>query len=196
MKMPKKICSKNKLLLLLVCVLFLLSINCNTVIAEEIDNISAIEQQKQENITSTSSITINKTDKQKYDKICQKANSLVDKKEYDKASMLLEQAFAINKELDMANAVLSKVFLCQNLNDDNAMFYAQKALSYNSENYIANYVMGKVYLRKNDFENYLNDKLPEPKPVKNPKQQISTPTVEDKEQLELETELLKLELEL
>ena len=28
------------------------------------------------------------------------------------------------------------------------------------------------------------------------KQQISTPTIEDKEQLELETELLKLELEL
>lgn len=153
--MPKKICSKNKLLLLLVCVLFLLSINCNTVIAEEIDNSNTIEQQKQENITSTSSITINKTDKQKYDKICQKANSLVDKKEYDKASMLLEQAFAINKELDMANAVLSKVFLCQNLNDDNAMFYAQKALSYNSENYIANYVMGKVYLKKNDFEKAL-----------------------------------------
>lgn len=53
-----------------------------------------------------------------------------------------------------------------------------------------------AFIRKNDFENYLNDKLQEPKPVKNPKQQISTPTVEDKEQLELETELLKLELEL
>ena len=53
-----------------------------------------------------------------------------------------------------------------------------------------------AFIRKNDFQNYLNDKLQEPKPVKNPKQQISTPTVEDKEQLELETELLKLELEL
>lgn len=53
-----------------------------------------------------------------------------------------------------------------------------------------------AFIRKNDFENYLNDKLQEPKPVKNLKQQISTPTVEDKEQLELETELLKLELEL
>ena len=53
-----------------------------------------------------------------------------------------------------------------------------------------------AFIRKNDFQNYLNDKLQEPKQVKNPKQQISTPTVEDKEQLELETELLKLELEL
>ncbi len=53
-----------------------------------------------------------------------------------------------------------------------------------------------AFIRKNDFQNYLNDKLQEPKPVKNPKQQISTPSVEDKEQLELETELLKLELEL
>ena len=53
-----------------------------------------------------------------------------------------------------------------------------------------------AFIRKNDFENYLNDKLQEPKPVKNLKQQISTPTVEDKEQLEMETELLKLELEL
>lgn len=53
-----------------------------------------------------------------------------------------------------------------------------------------------AFIRKNDFQNYLNDKLQEPKPVKNQKQQISTPTVEDKEQLELETELLKLELEL
>ena len=53
-----------------------------------------------------------------------------------------------------------------------------------------------AFIRKNDFENYLNDKLQEPKPVKNPKQQISTPSVKDKEQLELETELLKLELEL
>ena len=53
-----------------------------------------------------------------------------------------------------------------------------------------------AFIRKNDFQNYLNDKLQEPKPVKNPKQQISTPKVEDKEQLELETELLKLELEL
>lgn len=53
-----------------------------------------------------------------------------------------------------------------------------------------------AFIRKNDFENYLNDKLQEPKPVKNPKQQISTPSIKDKEQLELETELLKLELEL
>ena len=53
-----------------------------------------------------------------------------------------------------------------------------------------------AFIRKNDFQNYLNDKLQEPKPVKNPKQQISTPSVKDKEQLELETELLKLELEL
>ena len=53
-----------------------------------------------------------------------------------------------------------------------------------------------AFIRKNDFQNYLNDKLQESKPAKNPKQQISTPTVEDKEQLELETELLKLELEL
>ena len=53
-----------------------------------------------------------------------------------------------------------------------------------------------AFIRKNDFQNYLNDKLQEPKPVKNPKQQILTSTVEDKEQLELETELLKLELEL
>lgn len=53
-----------------------------------------------------------------------------------------------------------------------------------------------AFIRKNYFENYLNDKLQEPKPVVNPKQQISTPRVEDKEQLELETELLKLELEL
>lgn len=53
-----------------------------------------------------------------------------------------------------------------------------------------------AFIRKNDFENYLNDKLQEPKRVENSKQQISTPTIEDKEQLELETELLKLELEL
>lgn len=53
-----------------------------------------------------------------------------------------------------------------------------------------------AFIRKNDFQNYLNDKLQEPKPVKNPKQQISTPSIKDKEQLELETELLKLELEL
>ena len=53
-----------------------------------------------------------------------------------------------------------------------------------------------AFIRKNDFQNYLNDKLQEPKPVKNTKQQISTPSVKDKEQLELETELLKLELEL
>ena len=53
-----------------------------------------------------------------------------------------------------------------------------------------------AFIRKNDFQNYLNDKLQEPKPVANQKQQISTSTVEDKEQLELETELLKLELEL
>ena len=53
-----------------------------------------------------------------------------------------------------------------------------------------------AFIRKNDFQNYLNDKLQEPKPVKNSKQQISTSIVEDKEQLELETELLKLELEL
>lgn len=53
-----------------------------------------------------------------------------------------------------------------------------------------------AFIRKNDFQNYLNDKLQESKPVANQKQQISTSTVEDKEQLELETELLKLELEL
>ena len=53
-----------------------------------------------------------------------------------------------------------------------------------------------AFIRKNDFQNYLNDKLQEPKPVKNPKQQISTLSIKDKEQLELETELLKLELEL
>lgn len=53
-----------------------------------------------------------------------------------------------------------------------------------------------AFIRKNDFQNYLNDKLQESKPAKNPKQQISTPSVKDKEQLELETELLKLELEL
>lgn len=53
-----------------------------------------------------------------------------------------------------------------------------------------------AFIRKNDFQNYLNDKLQEPKPVKNPKQPISTPSIKDKEQLELETELLKLELEL
>ena len=53
-----------------------------------------------------------------------------------------------------------------------------------------------AFIRKNDFQNYLNDKLQESKPVANQKQQISTPSVKDKEQLELETELLKLELEL
>lgn len=41
-----------------------------------------------------------------------------------------------------------------------------------------------AFIRKNDFQNYLNDKLQESKPVANQKQ------------LELETELLKLELEL
>lgn len=151
--MPKTICSKNKLLL--VCMLILLSINYNTVTAEEIAASSIDEQPKQENINTTSSISINSADKQKYDKICKKANSLVDKKEYDKASIMLEQAFAISKELDMANAILSKIFLCQNLNDGNAMFYAQKALSYNPENYIANYVIGKVYSNQNDFEKAL-----------------------------------------
>lgn len=49
-----------------------------------------------------------------------------------------------------------------------------------------------AFIRKNDFENYLNDKLQEPKPVENSKEQ----QIKDKEQLELETELLKLELEL
>ena len=54
-----------------------------------------------------------------------------------------------------------------------------------------------AFIGKNDFENYLNDKLQEPKPVENPKKPIPTSAgVEDKEQLELETELLKLELEL
>lgn len=54
-----------------------------------------------------------------------------------------------------------------------------------------------AFIGKNDFENYLNDKLQEPKPVENPKKPVPTSAgVEDKEQLELETELLKLELEL
>lgn len=52
-----------------------------------------------------------------------------------------------------------------------------------------------AFIQKNDFENYLNDKLQGAKGVENSKKPV-TAGVEDKEQLELETELLKLELEL
>ena len=54
-----------------------------------------------------------------------------------------------------------------------------------------------AFIRKNDFQNYLNDKLQESKPVGNPKElKNNDEDIKNKEQLELETELLKLELEL
>ena len=80
------------------------------------------------------------------------------------------------------------------VNDETWLTGEQASQYFNIEVSEANNAI--AFIRKNDFQNYLNDKLQEPKPVKNPKQQISTPTIEDKEQLELETELLKLELEL
>ena len=80
------------------------------------------------------------------------------------------------------------------VNDETWLTGEQAAQYFNVEVSEANNAI--AFIRKNDFQNYLNDKLQEPKPVKNPKQQISTPSVKDKEQLELETELLKLELEL
>ena len=80
------------------------------------------------------------------------------------------------------------------VNDETWLTGEQASQYFNIEVSEANNAI--AFIRKNDFQNYLNDKLQEPKPVKNPKQQISTPSVKDKEQLELETELLKLELEL
>lgn len=80
------------------------------------------------------------------------------------------------------------------VNDETWLTGEQASQYFNIEVSEANNAI--AFIRKNDFENYLNDKLQEPKPVKNPKQQISTPSIKDKEQLELETELLKLELEL
>lgn len=54
-----------------------------------------------------------------------------------------------------------------------------------------------AFIQKNDFQNYLNDKLQEPKPVENSKElKNNDEDIKNKEQLELETELLKLELEL
>ena len=54
-----------------------------------------------------------------------------------------------------------------------------------------------AFIRKNDFQNYLNGNLQEPKQVGNPKElKNNDEDIKNKEQLELETELLKLELEL
>ena len=78
------------------------------------------------------------------------------------------------------------------VNDETWLTGEQAAQYFNVEVSEANNAI--AFIRKNDFQNYLNDKLQESKPVANQKQQISTSTVEDKEQLELETELLKLEL--
>ena len=55
-----------------------------------------------------------------------------------------------------------------------------------------------AFIQKNDFQNYLNDKLQDSKPIENSKnpKKSNEDSIKDKEQLELETELLKLELEL
>lgn len=55
-----------------------------------------------------------------------------------------------------------------------------------------------AFIQKNDFQNYLNNKLQDPRPIENQKEpkEHNENFIKDKEQLELETELLKLELEL
>lgn len=76
------------------------------------------------------------------------------------------------------------------VNDETWLTAQQASQYFNIEVSEANNTI--AFIRKNDFQNYLNDKLQEPKPVENSKEQ----QIKDKEQLELETELLKLELEL
>ena len=81
------------------------------------------------------------------------------------------------------------------VNDETWLTGEQAAQYFNIEVSEANNAI--AFIRKSDFENYLNDKFQKPKPVGNPKEPAPTPAgVEDREQLELETELLKLELEL
>ena len=51
-----------------------------------------------------------------------------------------------------------------------------------------------AFIQKNDFQNYLNNKLQDPKPIENSKD--PNEDMKNREQLAIETELLKLELEL
>lgn len=79
------------------------------------------------------------------------------------------------------------------VNDETWLTGEQAAQYFNVEVSEANNAI--AFIRKNDFQNYLNGNLQEPKQVGNPKDlKNNDEDIKNKEQLELETELLKLEL--
>lgn len=106
----------------------------------------------------TSSVTVQQpikdSDKAKYDKLCNKANTLIDKKKYNEADVLLQKAISITPELDMTYALKAKIYIKQN-NCNEAKKEAEKALVINSENDVANNVFGICLLKEKNYTNAL-----------------------------------------
>lgn len=95
------------------------------------------------------------SERAKYDNLCNKANALIDKKQYDQANALIQKAMTISSDLDMAYAIKSRLLQKQNQDNSEAEVYARKALNINSKNYIANNVLGNVYYLNKEAQNAL-----------------------------------------
>lgn len=100
--------------------------------------------------------SINKFDRAKYDKLCNEAKVLIEKKKYSQAEGVLQKAIALNPDLDMAYAQKARIYNKQKKYKE-ARIEAQKALKINDKNKEANIAMGQVLSNiDKDYQNALN----------------------------------------
>lgn len=127
-----------------------------SVVDTQIDSINLIAQNSVDLKNVDKSVKpLKPSQKAKYENLCNKALSLIEQNKYEQAESIIDKAFDITADLDMAYALRGRVLQRQNIDSVEAVEFAQKALAINPNNYIANNIVGNQYYGNGDYSTAL-----------------------------------------